>query len=50
MIKIAEFMKKHGMDAESVDMTEYTKAYLAAQERGLETMQKNVPMLSLIHI
>ena len=45
MIKIAEFMKKHGMDAESVDMTEYTKAYLAAQERGLETMQKNVPMI-----
>lgn len=45
MIKVAEFMKKHGMDAEAVDMTEYTKAYLAAMERGLEAPQKNVPMI-----
>ena len=45
MIKVAEFMKRHGMDAERVDMTEYTKAFLAAMERGLEAHQDTVPMI-----
>lgn len=45
MIKVAEFMKRHGMDAERVDLTEYTKAFLAAMERGLESAQDTVPMI-----
>lgn len=45
MIKIAEFMKKHGMDAGRVDMTEYTKSFLNAMELGLAATQDTVPMV-----
>lgn len=45
MIKVAEFMKRHGMDAERIDLTECTKAYLAAMEKGLQTAQDTVPMI-----
>lgn len=45
MIKVAEFMKRHGMDAERIDLAEYTRAYLTAMERGLEAAQDTVPMI-----
>ncbi len=45
MLKVAEFMKRHGMDAERVDLTEYTKAYLASMERGLRESCDTVPMI-----
>lgn len=45
MIKVAQFMKDHGMDAERVDLAEYTKAFADAMHAGLAAPQKNMPML-----
>lgn len=45
MIKVAQFMKDHGMDAERVDLSECTKAFADAMHRGLAEAQKNMPML-----
>ena len=38
-------MKDHGMDAERVDLAEYTKAFADAMHAGLAAPQKNMPML-----
>ena len=45
MIKVAQFMKAHGMDAERIDLSECTKAFACAMRRGLAQQQKNMPML-----
>ena len=45
MIKVAQFMKAHGMDAERIDLSEYTKEFACAMRRGLAQQQKNMPML-----
>lgn len=45
MIKVAQFMKTHGMDAERIDLSECTKAFACAMRRGLAQQQKNMPML-----
>ncbi len=45
MIKVAQFMKAHGMDAERVDLTESTKAFTEAMLAGLSAPQKEMPML-----
>lgn len=45
MIKVAQFMKAHGMDAERIDLSEYTKEFACAMLRGLAQQQKNMPML-----
>ena len=45
MIKVAQFMKKHGMDAERIDLAEYTKAFAGAMRSGLGAFQKEMPML-----
>lgn len=45
MIKVAQFMKSHGMDAERVDLSECTKAFADAMRRGLCEQQENMPML-----
>ncbi len=45
MIKVAQFMKAHGMDAERVDLSESTKAFAEAMLAGLAAAQKDMPML-----
>ena len=45
MIKVAQFMKNHGMDAERIDLAEYTKAFAGAMRSGLGAFQKEMPML-----
>ena len=45
MIKVAQFMKSHGIDAERVDLSECTKAFADAMRTGLAEQQKNMPML-----
>ncbi len=45
MIKVAQFMKDHGMDAEGVGLSECTKAFAGAMRRGLCEQQENMPML-----
>ena len=45
MIKVAQFMKTHGMDAERIDLAEYTKTFAGAMRAGLAAPQKDVPML-----
>lgn len=45
MIKVAQFMKNHGMDAERIDLAEYTKAFAGAMRSGLDAFQKEMPML-----
>ena len=45
MIKVAQFMKAHGMDAERIDLSEYTKEFACAMRRRLAQQQKNMPML-----
>ena len=45
MIKVAQFMKKHGMDAERIDLAEYTKAFAGAMRSGIGAFQKEMPML-----
>ncbi len=45
MIKVAQFMKNHGMDAERVGLSECTKAFSDAMCSGLAAPQKNMPML-----
>lgn len=45
MIKVAQFMKAHGMDAERIDLSEYTKEFACAMRRGLAQQQKHMPML-----
>ena len=45
MIKVAQFMKSHGIDAERIDLSECTKAFADAMRTGLAEQQKNMPML-----
>lgn len=45
MIKVAEFMKRHGMDAERVDLAEYTRTFADAMREGLKAERDEVPML-----
>ncbi len=45
MIKVAQFMKNHGMEAERVDLAECTKAFAEAMRAGLTAPQKDMPML-----
>ena len=45
MIKVAQFMKAHGMDAERVDLAESTRAFAETMLAHLGAPQKDVPML-----
>lgn len=45
MIKAAEFIKNHGMDAVEIDLDKYTKALFAEMQAGLEKKTDTVPML-----
>lgn len=45
MIKVAQFMKAHGMDAERVDLNEYTKAFADSMRAGLRGDKNAMPML-----
>ena len=45
MIKVAQFMKAHGMDAERIDLSECTKEFACAMRRGLAQQQQTMPML-----
>lgn len=45
MIKVAQFMKAHGMDAERVDLNEYTKAFAESMRAGLRGDADAMPMI-----
>lgn len=45
MIKVAQFMKAHGMDAERVDLNAYTKAIVESMKAGLGGDESSLPMI-----
>lgn len=45
MENVKEFMLRHGMNADRVELEGYTKAFLNTMERGLQSKQKLVPMI-----
>lgn len=45
MIKVAQFMKQRGMDAERIDLTECTAAFSEAMRSGLAEQNGALPML-----
>ena len=45
MIKAAEFMVRHGMNADRVELDACTKAIFARMQSGLEAYQDTVPMI-----
>lgn len=45
MIKVAQFMKAHGMDAERVDLNEYTKVFAESMRAGLRGDADAMPMI-----
>ncbi len=45
MIKVAQFMKAHGMDAERVDLNEYTKVFAESMRAGLHGDADAMPMI-----
>lgn len=45
MIKVAQFMKAHGMDSERVDLNEYTKVFAESMRAGLRGDADAMPMI-----
>ena len=45
MKNVKEFMLRHGMNADRVELERYAKAFLDAMKRGLGTKQELVPMI-----
>ncbi len=45
MIKVAQFMKAHGMDAERVDLSACTKAFTESMKAGLAGGKSSLPMI-----
>lgn len=45
MEKIKEFMLRHGMNADRVELEQYTKAFLDTMKQGLRAKQALVPMI-----
>lgn len=45
MDKVKEFMLRHGMNADRVELEQYTKAFLECMKRGLRAKQELVPMI-----
>lgn len=45
MIKVAQFMKAHGMDSERVDLNEYTKVFAESMGAGLRGDADAMPMI-----
>ena len=45
MIKVAQFMKAHGMDAESVDLSVCTKTFTESMKAGLAGGKSSLPMI-----
>lgn len=45
MIKAAEFMVRHGMNADRIELDTYTKAVYEAMEKGLKQSIEDMPMI-----
>lgn len=45
MENVKNFMLRHGMNADRVELEQYTRAFYECMERGLKESQPNVPMI-----